>query len=156
MGVGFGTRPLKVSELESWLGQVLVPVEPHERFVTRLRAKMVELRGARPTRGWVTLLAGVGLVLAAVICWGRRDWRWRLRRSSGSSSIGGGTAGQAEDADEGFFPSLQGRSASLEVVEGLVLPCLLRIETTTAPGWNRRAGAPCLYLLEPNPISTPQ
>jgi hypothetical protein len=67
MGVGFGTRPLKVSELESWLGQVLVPVEPHERFVTRLRAKMVELRGARPTRGWVTLLAGVGLVLAAVI-----------------------------------------------------------------------------------------
>jgi len=67
MGVGFGTRRLKASELEAWLGQVLVPVEPRERFVTRLRAKMVELRGARPTRGWVTLLAVLGAGLAAVI-----------------------------------------------------------------------------------------
>ena len=67
MGVGFGSRRLKVSELEAWLGQVMVPVEPRERFATRLRAKLVELRGARPTQGWVVLLAGVALVLAAAI-----------------------------------------------------------------------------------------
>jgi hypothetical protein len=67
MGVGFGTRRLKVSEVEAWLGKVMVPVEPRERFATRLRGKLVELRGARPTRGWVTLIAGVGLVLAAAI-----------------------------------------------------------------------------------------
>ena len=67
MGVGFGTRRLKPSELEAWLGQVMVPVEPRERFARRLRATLVELRGARPTRGWVTLLAGVAVVLAAAI-----------------------------------------------------------------------------------------
>ena len=67
MGVGFGTRRLKISELEAWLGKVMVPVEPRERYATRLRATLVELRGARPTRGWVTLIASVGLVLAAAI-----------------------------------------------------------------------------------------
>ncbi len=67
MGVGFGTRRLKPSELEAWLGQVMVPVEPRERFARRLRATLVELRGARPTQGWVTLLAGVAIVLAAAI-----------------------------------------------------------------------------------------
>jgi len=67
MGVGFGTRRLKPSEVEAWLGQVMVPVEPGERFARRLRAKLIELRGARPTRGWVTLLAGVAVVLAAAI-----------------------------------------------------------------------------------------
>ncbi len=67
MGVGFGTRRLKPSELEVWLGQVMVPVEPREPFTRRLRAKLIELRGARPTRGWVTLLAGVAVVLAAAI-----------------------------------------------------------------------------------------
>jgi len=70
MGVGFGTRRLKVSEVESWLGKVMVPVEPRERFATRLRGKLVELRGARPTRGWLTLIAGVGLVLAAAVALG--------------------------------------------------------------------------------------
>ena len=70
MGVGFGTRRLKPSELEAWLGQVMVPVEPRERFARRLRARLIELRGARPARGWVTLLAGVGVVLAAAIWMG--------------------------------------------------------------------------------------
>jgi hypothetical protein len=67
MGVGFGTRDLKRNDLEAWLGQVLVPVEPAERFVTRLRGRLVELRGARPTRGWTLLLAGLGLAIGAAI-----------------------------------------------------------------------------------------
>jgi hypothetical protein len=66
MSVGFGTRKLEPSELEAWLGRVLVPVEPGEPFVTRLRGRLIELRGARPTRGWVALVAviGAGLALA--------------------------------------------------------------------------------------------
>ncbi len=67
MGVGFGTRRLKPSELEAWLGQVMVPVEPAERFSRRLRGKLVELRGARPTRGWVMLLAGMAVFVAVAI-----------------------------------------------------------------------------------------
>ena len=66
MGVGYGTRKLESSELEAWLGRALVPVEPREPFVTRLRARLIELRGARPTRGWIAIAAviGVGLALA--------------------------------------------------------------------------------------------
>lgn len=64
MGVGYGTRKLEASELEAWLGRALVPVEPREPFVTRLRARLVELRGARPTRGWITLAGVVGAWLA--------------------------------------------------------------------------------------------
>jgi hypothetical protein len=66
MSVGVGTRKLEPSELEAWLGRVLVPVEPGEPFVTRLRGRLIELRGARPTRGWVALVVviGAGLGLA--------------------------------------------------------------------------------------------
>jgi hypothetical protein len=66
MGVGYGTRKLEPSELEAWLGRTLVPVDPGEPFVTRLRARLVELRGARPTRGWIAIVAviGAGLALA--------------------------------------------------------------------------------------------
>ena len=66
MGVGYGTRKLEPSELEAWLGRALVPVDPGEPFVTRLRARLIELRGARPTRGWIVIVAiiGGGLALA--------------------------------------------------------------------------------------------
>jgi hypothetical protein len=64
MSVGYGTRKLEPSELEAWLGRVMVPVNPPEPFVTRLRARLIELRGARPTRGWIGIAAAVGAVLA--------------------------------------------------------------------------------------------
>jgi len=67
MSVGYGTRKLEPSDLEAWLGQVLVPVEPGDRFVTRLRARLIELRGARPTRGWVFLASALGITLALAL-----------------------------------------------------------------------------------------
>lgn len=67
MGVGFGSQSMKRSELEAWLGRVLVPVEPPERFTARLRARLVELRGARPPGGWMPLLAALVLVLGAAV-----------------------------------------------------------------------------------------
>jgi len=67
MSVGYGTRKMEHSELEAWLGKVMVPVEPGERFVTRLRARLVELRGARPTRGWLAILAMLGAGVAMVM-----------------------------------------------------------------------------------------
>ncbi len=67
MGVGFGVPPMKRTELEAWLGRVLVPVDPPEPFTARLRARLVELRGARPTRGWMTLAAAVLLVLGVAV-----------------------------------------------------------------------------------------
>lgn len=67
MSVGYGTQRMEPSELEAWLGRVLIPVEPREPFVSRLRGKLVELRGARPTRGWITLVAVLGVGLAAAV-----------------------------------------------------------------------------------------
>ena len=67
MSVGYGSRKLEPPELEAWLGRVLVPVEPGEPFVTRLRGRLIELRGARPTRGWVLIAAIVGAGLAAAM-----------------------------------------------------------------------------------------
>jgi len=67
MSVGYGSRKLEPSELEAWLGRVLVPVEPGDRFVTRLRGRLIELRGARPTRGWVMIAAALGAGLAAAM-----------------------------------------------------------------------------------------
>jgi len=67
MGIAFGAQRLKPADLEVLLGRVMVPVEPEERFATRLRARLIELRGARPARGWVTLAAVVGLGVAAAI-----------------------------------------------------------------------------------------
>lgn len=67
MGVGFGSQQMKRSELEAWLGRVLVPVEPPEPFTARLRARLVELRGARPASGWMPLLAALVVVLGAVV-----------------------------------------------------------------------------------------
>lgn len=67
MGVGTGSQPLRPADLEAWLGRTLVPVDPGEPFVARLRARLVELRGARPTRGWTLLLVGLGLGLAVAV-----------------------------------------------------------------------------------------
>jgi hypothetical protein len=67
MSVGYGTQKMEPSELEAWLGRVLVPVEPGERFVTRLRGRLIELRGARPTQGWIAMAAVIGAGLAAAM-----------------------------------------------------------------------------------------
>jgi hypothetical protein len=61
---------MEPADLEAWLGRVLVPVEPGDRFVTRLRGKLVELRGARPSRSWIGLAALLGLGLAAAMWFG--------------------------------------------------------------------------------------
>lgn len=67
MSVGTGSRPIAQGDLEAWLGRVLVPVEPGEPFIARLRGRLIELRGARPTRGWTLLLIGLGLVVGGAL-----------------------------------------------------------------------------------------
>ncbi|HSR46365.1 MAG TPA: hypothetical protein VLL77_00115 [Anaerolineales bacterium] len=67
MGVGYGTQRMQRSELEAWLGRVFVPVEPGERFIGRLRGRLVELRGARPTRGWTAMIVVIGLLVGGAL-----------------------------------------------------------------------------------------
>ena len=76
-----GQKPAKMDrkELETWLAQVLVPVEPNPRFLRRLRARLVTYQGGGPFSGWmiVVVLAtalllattALGLVLRLILGW---------------------------------------------------------------------------------------
>ena len=56
-------------EMESWLSQALVPVEPDQAFLKRLRARLVDYRGRRPVTVWaiVAVLAAMLLILAGTL-----------------------------------------------------------------------------------------
>jgi hydrogenase/urease accessory protein HupE len=50
-------------QLEGMLRRVLVPVEPSPQFVTRLRGRLVHLRGGDGPSVWTLVAIGVGLIL---------------------------------------------------------------------------------------------
>ncbi len=54
-------------QLEEWLEQALVPVEPSPRFSRHLRARLVEVQGQGPVNWWMGVvgLVAVFLVMAA-------------------------------------------------------------------------------------------
>ena len=56
-------------EMESWLSRALVPVEPDQAFLRRLRARLVDYRGRRPVTVWalVAVLAAMLLILAGTL-----------------------------------------------------------------------------------------
>ncbi len=62
-----GRRPrLSIEQLESWLGNVLVPVEPSTEYPRFLRARMVNFRGQGLPSAWVAVaVLGTSVLLAA-------------------------------------------------------------------------------------------
>ena len=59
---------MKRADLETLLQKALVPVEPREVFVRRLRARLVDYQGGRPFSPWV-LLAVLAMVLLLLLTW---------------------------------------------------------------------------------------
>lgn len=58
-----GTGP---KQLEGWLSQVLVPVEPNPRFVRRLRARLVHFRGREfPPVWFLAAVAATAILIVA-------------------------------------------------------------------------------------------
>ena len=53
-------------ELERILTETLVPVEPRNRFVRRLKARLVHYRGGNLFSGWMILVVVATIVLVAV------------------------------------------------------------------------------------------
>jgi hypothetical protein len=51
-------------DLETWLHDVLIPVEPDERFIRKLKARLIHVRGGRLWTIWTTLGAAAMLFLA--------------------------------------------------------------------------------------------
>lgn len=70
---------LEKQQLEKWLTQVLVPVEPSARFLRRLRARLVTYRGDSLMSGWMVIVflativliaaTSLGLFIRALIAW---------------------------------------------------------------------------------------
>lgn len=50
-------------EIEAWLQEIMVPVEPDERFVRRLQARLVRVRGGWLSSAW----AIIGAVAVATV-----------------------------------------------------------------------------------------
>jgi hypothetical protein len=58
------------NELEAWLTQVLVPVEPNPRFLKRLRARLVVYQGGGLFSGWMILVVLATALLLAITALG--------------------------------------------------------------------------------------
>jgi hypothetical protein len=60
-------QPITSRQLEEWLEQALVPVEPSPRFSQHLRARLVEVQGQGPVNWWMGVvgLVAIFLVMAA-------------------------------------------------------------------------------------------
>jgi hypothetical protein len=57
-----------VSQLEAWLEQVMVPVEPRSEFRWKLRARLVHIHGERWLSPWVAFLLAGG-ILVGLVSW---------------------------------------------------------------------------------------
>jgi hypothetical protein len=57
-------------DLEAWLAQVLVPVEPNPRFLRRLRARLVTYQGGGLFSGWMILVVLATTLLLAITALG--------------------------------------------------------------------------------------
>jgi hypothetical protein len=73
------TLSIERQQLESWLQDILTPVEPRDQFVRRLRARLVVYTGKGIPTTWVLLsafltmvfiaVAAVGLVVRLLLVW---------------------------------------------------------------------------------------
>jgi hypothetical protein len=61
-------------QLEAWLEEALVPVEPSTRFIRNLQARLVSYRGDRVASAWmaVAVLATSLLLLVSILTFGLR------------------------------------------------------------------------------------
>lgn len=53
-------------DIEAWLQEILVPVEPDERFVRRLRGRLVRVQGGRMSTAWA-IIGGVAIATVVLM-----------------------------------------------------------------------------------------
>ncbi len=64
-----GTKELiSKKELEHWLAQVFIPVEPSELFIGRLKARLLKYRGKRVFSIWM-IIGVVAMVIMLMLTW---------------------------------------------------------------------------------------
>jgi hypothetical protein len=57
---------LTTKELEGWLSQVFIPVEPNELFIRKLKTRLLEVRGDKVFSVW-TVIGVLAMVLMLIL-----------------------------------------------------------------------------------------
>lgn len=68
MAVGPVKNSISKKEMEHWLAQVFVPVEPSEVFIRRLKARLLKYRGDRVFSIWM-LIGVLAMVIMFMLTW---------------------------------------------------------------------------------------
>ncbi|MGD8605388.1 MAG: hypothetical protein PVF49_12535 [Anaerolineales bacterium] len=73
------TFSIERQQLEAWLQDILVPVEPSDHFIRRLKAKLVVYKGSGMPTTWILIsafltmvfigVAAIGLVVRLLLVW---------------------------------------------------------------------------------------
>ncbi len=63
-------KKLKKEQMESWLEQIMVPVEPNTHFIRRLRARLVTYQGSRMSSGWMAVVVIATTLLFVITAFG--------------------------------------------------------------------------------------
>lgn len=82
-------------QLEGWLSEALIPVEPSARFLRRLRARLVTYYGDKPFSGWMVVVFFATVLLLAVTLIG---FLWKIL--SGWIGLVGGFRRKKLDEEE--------------------------------------------------------
>lgn len=62
------TESMGRSELESWLKEVLIPVEPNPKFIRELRGNLVHVTGSNVFSAWMLILL-IAMTLLYITSW---------------------------------------------------------------------------------------
>ena len=68
MAVGPVKNSISKKEMEHWLAQVFVPVEPSEVFIRRLKARLLKYRGDQVFSIWM-VIGVVAMVIMFMLTW---------------------------------------------------------------------------------------
>ena len=63
-----GARAISTKELETWLSNAFIPIEPSEVFVKKLKARLVRYHGKQPFSGWM-IVGSFAMALMLLLTW---------------------------------------------------------------------------------------
>jgi hypothetical protein len=63
-----GARAISTKDLERWLSNAFVPIEPSEVFIKKLRARLIRYHGKQPFSVWM-IVGAFAMALMLVLTW---------------------------------------------------------------------------------------
>jgi hypothetical protein len=63
-----GAKAISTKDLETWLSNAFVPIEPSEVFIKKLRARLIRYHGKQPFSGWM-IVGSFAMALMLLLTW---------------------------------------------------------------------------------------